>query len=95
MPRVPTDPSSTNPPNEDPAPPVEQERRRGFAAYQGAFEAVLAIPISIGGGYWLDGRFDTSPILLLVGAVIGFGAFVLRLMRLARHLQLLDNEPKP
>ena len=90
MPRVPTDPTE---PNEQPA--SQREGRRKGLAYQGAFEAVLAIPIAIGGGYWLDGRFDTSPILLLVGAVIGFGAFVLRLVRLMRHLQRLDDESKP
>jgi F0F1-type ATP synthase assembly protein I len=88
----PTDP--TNSPNEDPAPPQEVVQRRGLAAYQGAFEAVLAIPIAIGGGYWLDGRFDTTPILLLVGAVVGFGAFVLRLLRLHHQLQNLDDEPQ-
>jgi F0F1-type ATP synthase assembly protein I len=43
----------------------------------------------------LDGRFDTSPILLLLGAVVGLGAFVLRLLRLGRQLQNLDKEPKP
>jgi F0F1-type ATP synthase assembly protein I len=92
MRRVPTDP--TDPPNDDPASPQEVVKRRGLAAYQGAFEAVLAIPIAIGGGYWLDGRFDTSPILLLVGAAVGFGAFVLRLVRLGHQLRSLDNEPK-
>jgi F0F1-type ATP synthase assembly protein I len=43
----------------------------------------------------LDGRFDTSPILLLLGAAVGFAAFVLRLVRLGRQLQRPDNEPKP
>ena len=92
MRRVPTDP--TDPPNDDPASPQEVVKRRGLAAYQGAFEAVLAIPIAIGGGYWLDGRFDTTPIFLLVGAAVGFGAFVLRLVRLGRQLHP-DREPKP
>ena len=93
MRRVPTDP--TDPQNEDPASPPQEEQQRGLAAYQGALEAVMAIPIAIGGGYWLDGRFDTSPILLLLGAAIGFAAFVLRLVRLGRQLQISDNDPKP
>ena len=93
MPRVPTDP--TDPQNDDPASPQQTIQRRGIAAYQAAFEAVMAIPIAIGIGYWLDGRFDTTPTLLLLGAVIGFGALVLRLLRLGRQLQSLDNEPKP
>jgi F0F1-type ATP synthase assembly protein I len=92
MRRVPTDP--TDPQNEDPASPQKPIERRGLADYQGAFEAVLAIPIAIGVGYWLDGRFDTSPILLLSGAVIGFAAFVLRLVRLGRQLQAFDRDSK-
>jgi F0F1-type ATP synthase assembly protein I len=91
MRRVPTRP--TGPPSEDPASKQQEARRKGLA-YQGAFEAVLAIPIMIGFGYWLDGRFHTSPILLLLGAVIGFAAFVLRLVRLGRQLQTTDQEPK-
>ena len=91
MPRVPTDP--TDPPSEDPGSRQIEARRRGLA-YQGAMEAVLAVPIAIGIGYWLDGRFDTTPILLLLGAVIGFGALVLRLVRLGRQLQSLNEEPK-
>jgi len=92
MPRVPTSP--TDPQSEDPASHQHEERRRRLA-YQGAFEAVTAIPIAIGGGYWLDRRFDTSPIFLFLGAALGFAAFVLRLVRLGRHLQPPDQEPKP
>jgi F0F1-type ATP synthase assembly protein I len=59
-----------------------EERRRGIAAYQGALEAVLAIVISAGIGYWADQRFDTQPRWLIVGTCIGFAAFVLRLFRM-------------
>ena len=90
MRRVPTRP--TDPPSGDPASNNLEARRKGLA-YQGAVEAVLAIPITIGIGYWLDGRFHTSPILLLLGAGVGFGAFVLRLLRLGRQLQSF-KEPK-
>jgi F0F1-type ATP synthase assembly protein I len=92
MRRVPTRP--TDPPSGDPAPNQQEARRKGLA-YQGAFEAVMAIPITIGIGYWLDGRFDTSPILLLLGAVIGFASFVLRLVRLGRQLQDTERDPNP
>jgi F0F1-type ATP synthase assembly protein I len=91
MRRVPTRP--TDPPSGDPASNKLEARRKGLA-YQGAFEAVMAIPITIGIGYWLDGRFEKSPIFLLLGAVIGFAAFVLRLMRLGRQLQTTDREPR-
>ena len=72
---------------------AEKERgaRRQGAAYQGALEAVFAILIAGGIGYWADGRFGTSPWLLLLGFGIGFGSFVLRLFRLGR--QLREDEP--
>lgn len=52
------------------------------AAYQGAIEAVLAVVIATLAGYWVDGRFGTSPTFLLIGLVLGFSAFCVRLWRL-------------
>lgn len=31
----------------------------------------LSIAGGTGGGYWLDGQFDTSPVLTLVGLAVG------------------------
>ncbi len=31
----------------------------------------LSIAGGAGGGFWLDGRFDTSPVLTLVGLTVG------------------------
>ena len=58
----------------------------GSSAYQGVFEAVGSILIACGIGYWIDSRYETAPYGVLGGAVIGFGAFVLRLMRLGKEL---------
>ena len=55
-------------------------------AYQGAFEAVGAVLVGCGIGYWIDAEWETGPIGLLVGTVIGFGAMVLRLVRLGKAL---------
>ena len=88
MPRVPTDPTPPDPANEGPE--QEQQVRGQGLAYQAAFEAVMAIPIAIGGGYWLDRHFDTAPILLIAGAAVGFGAFVLRLFQLGKQLRMLS-----
>ena len=63
------------------------DTRRQGAAYQGAFEAVFAILVAVGLGYWADSHFGTHPRLLLVGVVVGFAAFVLRLVRLGRRFQ--------
>lgn len=61
--------------------------RAGGTAYEGAFEAVGALLISMLAGYWFDQRYETEPAGLLVGAAFGFAAFVLRLVRLGRKLQ--------
>jgi F0F1-type ATP synthase assembly protein I len=67
-----------------------QDRRQG-AVYQGAFEAVIALLIAAGLGYWLDGYFDTTPWLLLMGTAIGFASFTVRLIRLGRWMK--DENP--
>ena len=81
-----------------------QRRLKGLAeganstagsAYQGAFEAVLSIVIAIGLGYWVDARFEVAPIGLVVGAILGFSAFVLRLMRMGKIVQKQLDEDLP
>ena len=42
--------------------------------------------VGAGFGWLADRQFESEPWGLLVGLVIGFGAFVLRLVRLARQL---------
>jgi F0F1-type ATP synthase assembly protein I len=49
-------------------------------------EAVLAIPIAMGLGYWADSRFGTEPSFLLVGVVFGFATFVVRLVRMRNEI---------
>ena len=61
--------------------------RHGARAYQAALEAVFAIPIAGGLGYWADSSFGTEPILLLLGLVLGFAAFVVRISRMRRLVE--------
>lgn len=63
---------------------------RAGKAYQRAVEAVLAIPIGIGIGYFVDGRLGSSPIGLVVGAAFGFAAFVRRLVSMR---SLVEDAP--
>ncbi len=55
-------------------------------SYQGAIEAVFAVLIGAGIGYWVDRRLGSTPWGLLIGLAIGFAAMVLRLLRLGREL---------
>ena len=70
---------------------LSDDRRFG-GAYQGAFEAVFAIVIGAGLGFAVDRRYATDPWGLLIGIGLGFGAFVLRLVRLGRAIQAAERE---
>lgn len=66
----------------DPQLPERLRYKPMGAAYQGAMEAVFAIAIATLAGWWIDRRYGTEPFGVLIGATIGFAAFVLRLYRL-------------
>ena len=72
-----------------------RSKKRQGAVYQGAFEAVFAILIAAFVGNLADDHFGTAPRYLLVGIVIGFCSFVLRLVRLGRYLQTPAPEEEP
>jgi F0F1-type ATP synthase assembly protein I len=73
-----------------------QKRIKGIAesvvsaqakAYNSVFEAVGAIIIAALMGWFADDYFGTKPRYLIIGVIIGFAAFVLRLMRMAKAYQ--------
>jgi F0F1-type ATP synthase assembly protein I len=66
---------------------------RAGKAYQRAVEAVLAIPIGIGIGYFVDGRLESSPIGLVIGAALGFAAFVRRLVSMRSLVESAPPSP--
>jgi F0F1-type ATP synthase assembly protein I len=68
--------------------------RRGARAYQAALEAVFAIPVAGGIGYWADSRFGTAPWLLLLGLVLGFASFVIRLARMRKLVEESSQEER-
>jgi F0F1-type ATP synthase assembly protein I len=55
-------------------------------AYQAAFEATVAVVVAGALGGFADQKFGTTPMLLIAGVLLGFGAFVLRLVRLMNEL---------
>ena len=58
------------------------DRAEMGAKYQASLEAVLAIPIGVGLGYLADKQFDSGPVGLFIGLGVGFGAFILRVIRM-------------
>lgn len=76
--------------------PGRQRMKRAAArsandAYQGAFEAVGAVLVACGVGYWVDRQWGTTPYGVLIGAALGFAAMVLRLVRLGKELHPEDD----
>lgn len=71
------------------------EGRRISGSYQGAVEAIVALLLAMGAGFWADQKFDTAPRYLLIGVVIGFGSFVLRLMRMRSLIEEPPDEEAP
>lgn len=67
----------------------------GSDAYQGAFEAIGAVLVGGGFGYWADLTWDSSPWGLLIGIVLGFAAMVLRLLRLGKELEFENGSSAP
>ena len=59
-----------------PKPPVTAWGR----AFELAFEAGLAVVLGVIVGAWLDDRFDTSPVFILIFMALGFGVMVKRLL---------------
>lgn len=68
------------------------EAKKLGGVYQGSVEAVVALLLAMGIGYWADERYETAPWLLLLGVVIGFGAFVLRIWRLRALVEAQSAE---
>lgn len=48
------------------------------------FLAALLLPGAL--GYWLDGKFNTRPWLMLVGGLLGFAVGLFQLVRSARKM---------
>lgn len=46
----------------------------------------MAVLVGAGLGYWVDLRWESTPIGVISGVVIGFAAMVVRLLRLGREL---------
>ena len=61
-------------------------------AYQGAFKSVFSILIGAGLGYAADRYFETGPWCMLLGLLLGFVAFILRLVRLGRQIEDRDTK---
>lgn len=51
-----------------------------------AIEMIAALAVGVGGGLYLDIQFGTTPLLLIVGFLLGSGGAFANVMRTAREL---------
>ncbi len=74
---------------------VERYRMKTFArGYQAGLEAIFALAVAVGIGFWVDTRYETQPVFMMVGTAVGFGACVLRLMRYQRAHDESEREKR-
>jgi len=76
--------------NEKPQPPTNDDRdAKGMwkiaARYTAlAMEVVFSVALCVYLGQWLDKRYDTTPYGFWIGVVIGVGAAIRSLVRMAK-----------
>lgn len=65
-------------------------------------EFALSLIVGFAGGYWIDGRLDTSPYITILGAGFGLAAGIRALVRAARTMrrdaereEREEGNPKP
>jgi hypothetical protein len=75
--------------------PSTPEAKRLAGVYQGAVESVLALLLAIGAGWWADRKFQTGSRYLMLGVVVGFASFVLRLWRMRKLVEPAPDQTDP
>uniref|UniRef100_Q3ANW8 ATP synthase protein I n=1 Tax=Chlorobium chlorochromatii (strain CaD3) TaxID=340177 RepID=Q3ANW8_CHLCH len=59
---------------------------RAMSDYIGiGLQIAVSFALFVLGGYWVDARFGTSPLLLFVGVLLGMVGMVLVLMKVIRQ----------
>jgi F0F1-type ATP synthase assembly protein I len=66
---------------------MPQQSQPGLMRYASAgVEFIATFGLVMGAGWWLDRRFDKSPLFTLIGAALGFAGATWRLVRQARAI---------
>ena len=77
---------------------IIREYRRAMAQYSFlGLQFGFATAIGGGLGWWLDGKFDTRPVLMIVGVLLGFTAAIKDFVKAVKKAKKLGDkdETKP
>lgn len=80
-------------PGVEPSPTFQRNTRAISLAFSIGF--ALAGPVILGAllGYWLDGRFGTSPTWTMILTLLGTGAGLAQLIRIVNKLNQMEDKP--
>ncbi|MBN2360157.1 MAG: AtpZ/AtpI family protein [Deltaproteobacteria bacterium] len=62
--------------------------REGYRISAIGLEIALCVVLGLGGGLWLDRRFGTFPLLMMLLGAAGIAASIKVVVRLIRHTDL-------
>jgi F0F1-type ATP synthase assembly protein I len=79
-------------PGAEPSPTFQRNTRAISLAFSIGFS--LAGPVILGAlaGYWLDGRFGTSPTWTMILTILGMGAGLAQMIRVVNKLNQLEDK---
>jgi ATP synthase protein I len=83
---------ATELPGAEPSPTFQRNTRAISLAFSIGFS--LAGPVILGAlaGYWLDGRFGTSPTWTMILTILGMGAGLAQMIRVVNKLNQLEDK---
>lgn len=71
----------------------EQQKRLASAAAGAGFQFALAVVLFVYAGQWLDRKFGTSPLMLLLGLFLGAGGAFFSMYRRLMAAQADPTDP--
>lgn len=74
---------------------IIREYRRAMAQYS-FLGLQFGFATAIGGllGWWLDGKFGTAPVLMIVGVLLGFSAAIKDFVKAVRKAKKIGDKEK-
>jgi F0F1-type ATP synthase assembly protein I len=79
-------------PGAEPSPTFQRNTRAISLAFSIGFSLVGPVTLGALVGYWLDGRFGTSPTWTMILTILGMGAGLTQMIRVVNKLNQLEDK---